>query len=135
MDLGGDGYTPFERALLHAVFNASSAAAAIFREQVAKSRVTNRRFSGSGSFTDIEVDRAAPTALGVCGTPAEQQHVAIWRPGMEAEAGCVVFVDGEGYINCLEVYSFGSAQWADDPTEWRILSGQDASASKNPFDD
>lgn len=134
MDLGGSGYTPFERALLFAIFDAPSPAAQIFREQIARSEVVDRRYSGAGSFTDIKVGHDAPTALGVCGTPAEQRSVVIWRREMTAPAGCVVFVDDHGYVTCLEVYTYSSPPWADDPKEWRIIPHDAESASKNPFD-
>jgi hypothetical protein len=132
-DLGGSGYTKFERELLHAIFDAPTEAARIFREQIGRSEVVERRYSGAGSFTDIAVDHGAPTALGVCGTPAEQRFVAIWRRGMDAPAGCVVFVDTAGYINCLEVYTHSSAPWSDEPREWHIVGGEDALATENPL--
>jgi hypothetical protein len=131
-DLGGTGYTPFERELLSEVFDAPTAAAEVFKKQIPLSRVTSREFSGSGSFTNIEVSPDAPSALGICGTPAEQRWVAIWRPGMDAPAGCVVFVDKAGFINCLEVYTHSSTPWADDPPTWIIAANE--RWDRNPFD-
>lgn len=127
-DLGGDGYTTFERDLLFHALIAQTQAAEVLKRQIALSRVLTREFTGHGS--DIEVSRSAPSVRGICSTPAEQCYVGIWRPGFEAPAGCVIFVGAEGYVDLLEVYTHGDP-WNDDPTVWKIVAGD---LDKNPFD-
>ena len=128
----GADYTPFERALLAAILEVPTSAAAVLRDQIAKSRPIARRYTGVGSYTDIEVERTAPTALGVASTPAEQRDVAIWRHGISIAAGCVLFVDEEGYVSCIEVYTVGDDVWNDDPNQW-IIVPTDGGVTHNPF--
>jgi hypothetical protein len=130
MDLGGEGYTPFERELLFRVLDAQTRAADVLKQQIAQSRVIDRSFTGHGSFTEIEVSPNAPSAHGICSTPGEQCYVGIWRPGFEAPAGCVVFISAEGYVDLLEVYTHGD-HWPDDPAVWKIVAGD---LEKNPLD-
>jgi hypothetical protein len=130
MDLGGQGYTPFERELLFYVLDAATRDADILREQIALSRAVRREFTGHGSFTEIEVSRAAPSAIGA----AEQCFVGIWRPGFEAPAGCIIFVDAEGYVDLLEVYAHAPDTWSDDPAVWKIVAGDPLGNPRNPFD-
>ena len=132
MDLGGEGYTPFERELLFHVLETSTRAADDLKVQIALSRVVGRTFSGQGSFTEIEVSSEAPSVRGTSSVPTELHYVGIWRPELQSVAGCLVFIGAAGYVDLLEVYTHGPPDvWHDDPAVWKIVAGD---LETNPFD-
>jgi hypothetical protein len=106
-DLAMTELTPLEQRVLDMLFAGEHPVLAALRKQLQSARIKNREMTGSGFFTEFEVDRTLP--------PVSKNLDRFWiddvdatAAGLRKGAGFTVFVS-EGYLEMLEGYT------ADEP--------------------
>ncbi|CAH1653289.1 conserved hypothetical protein [Hyphomicrobiales bacterium] len=92
-------FTLLERAVLAAISDQYPLHRTLLERQVAHAAVASRRNSGAGFFVDITVDKDATPPVD-CGRVLGNVWATI--SGFLDPVGFLLFVDGSGYIDCLE---------------------------------
>ena len=101
MPSSGSGFTPLERAVLQAIGEMSSDRDAL-EAQLSIAVVLRRDYTGAGFHAYFSVERDARSAVGG-ENPRRGPNVRI--DGLEHGMGFILWLT-EGYVDCLEGYSF-----------------------------
>jgi hypothetical protein len=127
----------FERELMQRSLKQRWPSVEIFQNQIENCAVLKRTWTKVGSFTDLQVDRSAKSVKGIVGDNPVDGDVHIWVPGLTVPAGHVIFMDEDGYLSQLEVFTYSSppdAEWPEVPVEWKFIEPNvEIVGSENPF--
>jgi hypothetical protein len=114
--------TPLENAAIEAML--ADAPPALL-EQARRARVTGRRFTGAGFFTDLLVPEDVPILEGIHDLG---ERVFAQIDGLAHGAGFVLFVRG-GRIKCLEGFSFDEP-WPSEVVTFRVTRSKGSRMTK-----
>ena len=109
--------TDLERGVLDALLSGENHVLEVLRKQLRNCRVRSRELTGSGFFTELQVDRGLPAAL----TSAEMLRIGDVNAkisGLEHGAGFVLFVK-DGFLEMLEGYSY-EEPWPESVGEFEL---------------
>src|SRR5579859_595032 len=95
-----------ESAVINKVLQGDHPVLAALRQQFLHASVVERKMTGVGFFTEIQVPDSTPIAR--TSRPLRFGDVAAKIPGLEHGAGFLVYVDN-GRITALEGYAFDEA--------------------------
>ena len=94
-------YTKLERAVLD--WMADRLPIPNLKEQIATAAVTDREYTGAGSFTFL----SAPSDLPPIHCPSPIDGPVIEAQGIEQGGAAILFLDDTGHITQLEMYANG----------------------------
>jgi hypothetical protein len=123
--------TDFERELLQRSLDQTAELRDVFRGQIAHCTVTKRTWTKVGSYTDLQVDRRASPVNVALSRGTVDGNVLIWAPKLSTPAGHVIFLDEDGYLSLLEVFTYGADDvWPKVPVKWALV---ETAEGENPF--
>jgi hypothetical protein len=103
--------------LEHAVLDAIADQDPELRPALSSLRVTARRFTGAGSYTDLAHDQRVIAADGF-----RTLNRVVSVPGVVSGLGASVAVQ-DGKLDCLELFTYGAETWAGDTSDFCIENG------------
>lgn len=109
--------TDLERGVLDKLLAGEHPVLEALRRQLGSCRVKSRELTGSGFFTELQVDRTLP------GAPTRAENLRIGDvnakiAGLKHGAGFVLFVNA-GYLDMLEGFSYDEP-WPESAGEFEV---------------